>query len=143
MHVLLRAICLASSLTPAYALAQSRDAGQDAELKQLRETVEVLTARIQALEASQAATPPGAATPALAGTTAQAAGTSAGPALTMPTALKLIISPLPARESFDEDDQASARADNEVPAGSDLAGLFQVPGSSTWMHPGRYGKLDA
>jgi len=143
MHVLLRAICLASSLTPAYALAQSRDAGQDVELKQLRETVEVLTARIQALEASQAATLPGTATPALTGTTAQGAGTSAAPALTMPTALKLIISPLPARESFDEDDQASARADNEVPAGSDLDGFFQVPGTATWIRLGGYAKLDA
>ncbi|WP_282269457.1 DcaP family trimeric outer membrane transporter [Stenotrophomonas sp. PS02298] len=127
MHTLVRVICFASSLAPACALAQSRDADQDAELKQLRETVEVLTARIHALEAKQAPTP-----------TAEAS-----PALTMPPALKLAISPLPARESFDEDDQATARADNDVPTGSDLEGFFPIPGTATWIRLDGYAKLDA
>ena len=55
MRLPLSLLCLASVALPASAMGQTRDADQDAEIQRLRQTVEQLTARIQALEGGQAA----------------------------------------------------------------------------------------
>lgn len=128
-------------LLPLGVMAQNRDAGQDAEIERLRQTVEQLTARIQALEGTQAAVPPASpgvpAAPAAAPAPAPVAAVSGSPLPAAPP------SPLPARDSFDEDDLAAARVDNEAAPGDDLEGFFAVPGTETWLRLSGYAKLDA
>ncbi|WP_367345955.1 DcaP family trimeric outer membrane transporter [Stenotrophomonas bentonitica] len=150
MRIPARSLCLAAVLLPGAAAAQTRDASQDAEIQRLRQTVEMLTSRIQALEAGQAGTTPAA--PAVATAPPPAAPPSAAPVASVPAApllaatpeaLKVPESPLPTRETFDEDEQASARVDNEVPPGDELEGFFQIPGTGTWLRLGGYAKLDA
>lgn len=151
MRIPARSLCLAAVLLPGAAAAQTHDASQDAEIQRLRQTVDMLTARIQALEAGQAAPVPAAtatATPPAAAPGPRqpppAASTPAAPLLAAtPEALKVPESPLPTRETFDEDEQASARVDNEVPPGDGLEGFFQIPGTGTWLRLGGYAKLDA
>jgi len=149
MRIPVRTLCLASVLLPGAVAAQTRDASQDAEIQRLRQTVDMLTARIQALESGQAGTAPAApATPAPPSTgVAAAPGTVSVPGTPLvaatPATLNVPRSPLPAHETFDEDEQATARADNEVPPGDDLEGFFQIPGTGTWLRLGGYAKLDA
>lgn len=153
MRIPTRTLCLAAALLPGAVAAQTRDANQDAEIQRLRQTVEMLSARIQALETGQAGAPPAAVAatgPAASGTVAAGnggAGTGVVPAAPLlaatPAALQMPASPLPERDSFDEDDQAGARVDNEVPPGDELDGFFLVPGTGTWLRLGGYAKLDA
>lgn len=149
MRIPTRSLCLAAVLLPGAVAAQTRDATQDAEIQRLRQTVEMLTARIQALESGQASTAqPAPASPAQPATAVAAAPGPVGAPLqavevASPDAMKVKPSPLPARDTFDEDDQATARADNEVPPGDDLEGFFVIPGTETWLRLGGYAKLDA
>jgi hypothetical protein len=144
MNRVLRMLGITTLLLPASVLAQTRDAGQDAEIQRLRDTVEQLTARIQALESAQsnAATAP--AVPASSASPTLAAPSSAPPP---PVAAAPVLSappsPLPAHDPFDEDDLAAARLDNEAPPGDALEGFFLVPGTETWMRLSGYAKLDA
>ncbi len=143
MNHLFRVLGLTSVLLPAGVMAQNRDAGQDAEIQRLRETVEQLTARIQTLEAAQGGAaqttvaPASPASPSVAAVPPTVAPTAPAPLLSAPP------SPLPSRESFDEDDLAGARVDNEVPPGDALEGFFLVPGTETWLRLSGYAKLDA
>ncbi|WP_426806307.1 hypothetical protein, partial [Stenotrophomonas sp. SrG] len=54
MRIPTRTLCLAAVLLPGAVVAQTRDASQDAEIQRLRQTVDMLTARIQALASGQA-----------------------------------------------------------------------------------------
>ncbi|WP_419403851.1 DcaP family trimeric outer membrane transporter [Stenotrophomonas rhizophila] len=151
MRIPTRTLCLAAVLLPGAVVAQTRDASQDAEIQRLRQTVDMLTARIQALESGQANASPAA--PATATPTAPAPAVAAAPGAVSvpaaplvaasPAALNVPPSPLPARDTFDEDEQASARVDNEVPPGDELEGFFLIPGTGTWVRLGGYAKLDA
>jgi hypothetical protein len=140
-------LVLAAALVPWPALAQRTDAERDAEIARLRETVELLTRRLETLEAERA--PPRAVEPAVPApvpvpgappppVVAQAPVPAAAP---MPHPDP---SPLPAHPTFDEDELAGARVDNELPPGEEaLEGFFPIPGTSTWLSLGGYAKLDA
>jgi len=151
MRIPAHTLCLAAVLLPGAVAAQTRDASQDAEIQRLRQTVDMLTARIQALESGQTAPAPAPAVAAPATTGTSSPGSAAGTAsvnaaplvAASPVALNVPRSPLPAHDTFDEDDQATARVDNEVPPGDDLDGFFVIPGTGTWLRLGGYAKLDA
>ncbi|WP_282295312.1 DcaP family trimeric outer membrane transporter [Stenotrophomonas sp. PS02289] len=147
MRLPLSLLCLASVALPASAMGQTRDADQDAEIQRLRQTVEQLTARIQALEGGKTTSTPSAAAVGVATApsvvSAPAAVPATAAAVATPTVLNVTISPLPPRDPFDEDDQAGARMDNEVPPGDELEGFFALPGTSTWLRLSGYAKLDA
>jgi len=152
MPVSFKNLLLASIVAmPCMAAAQSRDAARQDELEQLRQTVERLSARLQVLEAERAAVagrapsapppPPPPTSPTLPAAT-PAPGAPIGPQTASITVFKAV-SPLPVRDTFDEDEQAVARADNEIPPGDDLEGFFQLPGTRTWLRLDGYAKLDA
>ncbi len=130
---------------PLSAQAQSSDARRDAEIAQLKQTVNQLMQRIEVLEAERAL--PAAAPTAATVTSPQAASPGTGATAVVPVAslatLDVESSPLPAHDSFDEDDQSGARVDNEAAPGDALAGFFQIPGSETWLRLSGYAKLDA
>lgn len=144
-YVALLWLALASAW-PLPARAQDGDARRDAEIAELRQTVNQLLQRIEVLEAERAPVP-------AAPVAAAAASTQASPP--MPPAPMAVVpvaslatldvepSPLPAHDTFDEDDQSGARVDNEAPPGDALAGFFQIPGSETWLRLSGYAKLDA
>jgi len=143
-------LVLLAVLAAAPARAQSTDAQRDAEIARLRQTVESLTRRIEVLETERAAPPaapagatataPAAVAPATApsGTAIATTAANDGPAV-LPEE-----SPLPAHPSFDEDELAGARVDNELPPGDEgLVGFFPVRGTDTWLRLSGYAKLDA
>ncbi|HVJ39463.1 MAG TPA: DcaP family trimeric outer membrane transporter, partial [Stenotrophomonas sp.] len=134
---------------PLSAQAQSSDAKRDAEIAALKQTVNQLMQRIEVLEAERAtpaapvaARAADAPAPASAAPAAPAVATVVVPVASLAT-LDVEPSPLPAHDSFDEDDQSTARVDNEAAPGDALAGFFQVPGSDTWLRLSGYAKLDA
>jgi len=131
----------------AQAQAQRSDAQRDAEIAQLKQTVGQLMQRIEVLEAERAppASAPVAATAAATPSpqAAPAAPVAAAAPLASIAAVGVEPSPLPAHETFDEDDQSGARPDNEAPPGDTLAGFFQIPGTGTWLRLSGYAKLDA
>ncbi|MBE2291076.1 MAG: hypothetical protein IAF01_00995, partial [Xanthomonadaceae bacterium] len=125
-------------LALASAPALAAEDGRDAEIASLRETVERLTRRIEALEAERApavaaAQPvPGAAPPPAGAVSVQAPG-QPSPSRPVPGAAAvdampaLAKSPLPEHPTFDEDQDVVARADNALPPGeNDLDGFFLV-----------------
>lgn len=137
------ALLVGALALPGISAAQARDADTQSELALLRQTVERLSARVQVLEAERAAAPApavAAASPAPLGAPTTAAAPV--PVLANITVFKTV-SPLPVRESFDEDELAVARADNEVAPGDSQEGFFQLPGTRTWLRLGGYAKLDA
>lgn len=122
---------------PQAARAQADDAARDAEIARLREVVDMAVRRIEALEAERAArqAPPAPAS----GSEPQAVAEVGDRPVPVPEA-----SPLPARDTFDEDELAAARVDNELPPGEHgLDGFFPVRGTATWLRLGGYAKLDA
>lgn len=158
-----RFLCLAlAAALPLAAQAQTTDAQRDAEIAQLRQTVNNLLQRIEVLESERAPASTTATTAVPAPSSAPPATVPAGSGASLatsapPAAQPLVVaapvaslatlhveaSPLPVHEPFDEDDQAAARPGNEAPPGDNLAGFFQVPGTETWLRLGGYAKLDA
>ena len=157
-------LILVAALVPWPVLAQKTDAERDAEIARLQATVEVLTRRLETLEAERGAMPsvapaavpavPVAGTPAVApaGAMAPATGVPAGPSAAteaadaVDAALARVpeASPLPGRYTVDEDADVAARPDNELPPGEEgLEGYFPIRGASTWLRLSGYAKLDA
>jgi len=145
-------VAMAAAL-PLSAHAQRTDAQRDAEIAQLRATVNTLMQRIEVLE-TERATPATPAAPAPATVATPASRTAAGTVAVTPPATAVVpiaslatldveASPLPSHSPFDEDDQAGGRLDNEAPPGDTLTGFFQVPGTTTWLRLSGYAKLDA
>jgi hypothetical protein len=145
-------LLLLATLLPLSATAQAAEDERDARIARLEQTVELLTRRLQVLEAERAA--PMAAPPPAA-SAARAPAPVAPPAPPPPPALAevdgevmvppaLPESPLPAHPTFDEDELAGARIDNELAPGEDgLEGFFALRGTSTWLRLDGYAKLDA
>lgn len=142
-------------LALASAPALAAEDGRDAEIASLRETVERLTRRIEALEAERApavaaAQPvPGAAPPPAGAVSVQAPG-QPSPSRPVPGAAAvdampaLAKSPLPEHPTFDEDQDVVARADNVLPPGeNDLDGFFLVGDGPTWLRLGGSARLHA
>lgn len=124
-------LLLLAGLAPLAAPAAESNAELEATVERQQQTIEQLIRRIEALEAERgvrvADAPP--VVPA-----------SVEPAPLEPTGE----SSLPARDSFDEDELAGARLDNEPPPGDEgLEGFFPLRGTSTWLRLGGYAKLDA
>ena len=153
MHTggLLACLWLAAAWPAQAQQTQQAEDARDAKIARLEQTVQRLVQRIELLEAERDTAPVADTTPA---TTAAAqdsrpaapvtpaiaaADDHAKPALAMPDE-----SPLPARPTFDEDELAGARADNEVPPGEKaMEGFFLIGDSNTWLRLGGYAKLDA
>lgn len=154
------------------AQAQRTDDERDAEIERLRQTVDRLVRRIEALEAERSvpaastpaspvpgslqAMPPsaGAGVPVTAAMPPAAeppprpqAMAAAAPSSAPPEPVPMPVpeqSPLPAHPSFSEDELATSRVDNELAPGEDgQEGFFPVRGTSTWLRLSGYAKLDA
>ena len=132
---------------PAAAAGQETPDPRDAEIARLNQVVERLVQRVEALEAERST---GAIPPARAATAAPEPGPAPGaaeppaPEAGQRLAVMPDPSPLPAHETFDEDELAAPRADNELPPGDEaFEGFFPVAGTGTWLRLGGYAKLDA
>ncbi|MBO9716276.1 MAG: porin [Pseudoxanthomonas sp.] len=127
--------------------ARNADAARDAEIARLNRTVELLTRRLEVLEAERATwaapasvAPAGTAPPRTDGQVVEAQDRAPRPTMAdLPEP-----SPLPAHDTFDEDPETAARVDNELPPGEEgFDGFFPVRGTSTWLRLSGYAKLDA
>ncbi|AKC86334.1 DcaP family trimeric outer membrane transporter [Pseudoxanthomonas suwonensis] len=138
-------LLLLAMLLPLPAAAQAGDDERDAKIARLERTVELLTRRLEVLEAERTAA--AAATPGVPDTPAALAPPVAPPP-PLPAYRDLATlpepSPLPDRPSMDEDAEAAARVDNELPPGQEgLEGYLPLGGTRTWLRLSGYAKLDA
>ena len=144
MRLSVLTVACAAALAAAPAYAQDSAAALRQDIQTLRQTLEQMEKRLQAIESGQ----PPPASPAI--TTATASGTSVTPApLPAPLTAQAQVpgmgqAILPQRDSVADPSSAASRPDSAAgPTDPELKGFFAIPNTDTLIRIGGYAKLDA